>query len=178
MPYPRRVRAVSFLCLVCALLIQIGVPLQAADQADTHTGFRATITGSYEGKVSGKGTLVLLPEAGFERKGYFFLADGQGVRPHGVTFVLPRGVVKGIHPLRSFSPLDIGKFPSVRVDRDTGGVVRSADSNISGFLELEAFPETEWELGGSDVRGNFEFETESATGERITVKGDFSFKVK
>jgi hypothetical protein len=43
---------------------------------------------------------------------------------------------------------------------------------------LEAFPEAERELSGSDVRGKFEFETESASGERITVKGDFSFSAK
>jgi hypothetical protein len=141
-------------------------------------GFEAVITGSYEGKVSGIGVLVLLPDAGFEHQGYFFLADGQGIRPHGVTFVLPRGLTPGKHILESPSPLDIGTVPSVRVDRDMGDSVLSAERNTSGFLDLIAFPDNENKLSGSDVTGSFEFQTEDPKGQEITVKGKFSFKAK
>ena len=140
-------------------------------------GFEAAIKGSYQGKVSGRGVLMLLPEAGFDRKGYFFLAVGQGVRAHGITFVLPRGLVPGTYKLRSPSPLKIGTVPSVRVDRDVGNSVVSADKNTSGSLELTAFPADERKLRGSDVTGKFEFKTENPTGEKITVRGSFSFTV-
>ncbi|MCZ6868162.1 MAG: hypothetical protein O7G84_01500, partial [Gammaproteobacteria bacterium] len=63
---------------------------------------------------------MLLPEAGFEHQGYFFVADGQGMRAHGLTFVLPRGIAPGKHTLESPAPFDIGTAPSVRVDRDMG----------------------------------------------------------
>ena len=75
-------------------------------------GFEAIVTGSYEGEVSGTGVLLLLPEAGFEKQGYYFLSDGQGIRPHGVTFVLPRGLTPGKHMLGSPSPFDLGTVPS------------------------------------------------------------------
>ena len=175
MAFPQSFPIASLFCLTWILLLYCEAPLQAADQADSQAGFQATVTGSYEGEVSGSGVLVLLPGAGFEKKGYFFLADGQGIRAHGVTFILPRGISRGKYPLKSPSPFGIGTVPSVRVDRDMGDSVRSADNNTSGFLELEAFPAAEQGLSGSDVRGKFEFETESSTGERITVKGDFSF---
>lgn len=142
-----------------------------------NVGFEAAIKGSYEGRVSGRGVLMLLPEAGFDRKGYFFLADGQGVRAHGITFVLPRGLVPGTYKLASPSPLKIGTVPSVRVDRDIGNSVVSADKNTSGSLELTAFPADERKLRGSEVTGNFEFKTENLKGGEITVRGSFSFKV-
>jgi hypothetical protein len=141
-------------------------------------GFAAVITGSYEGKVSGTGVLVLLPNAGFEKQGYFFLADAQGIRPHGVTFILPRGLAPGKHILGSPSPLAIGTMPSVRVDRDMGNSVLSADRNTSGFVDLTAFPDDAGKLSGSDVVGSFEFQTEDPKGQKITVKGKFSFKAK
>ena len=121
---------------------------------------------------------MLLPEAGFENQGYFFLSDGQGIRSHGVTFVLPRGLAPRKHALESPSPLDIGTVPSVRVDRDMGDSVLSSETNTSGFVDLTAFPDNENGLSGSDVAGSFEFETEDRTGERITVKGKFSFEAK
>ena len=110
----------------------------SASGAAGRPGFEATITGAYEGEVSGRGVLELLPEAGFEKRGYYFLADGQGLRPHGITFVLPRRTGPGVHALESPSPLDIGTVPSVRVDRDLGNAVASADRNTSGTLELTA----------------------------------------
>lgn len=172
------------LVLVCLVLIFPScdeTPPQAESPEHSNTndvGFEAIITGSYEGEVSGTGVLVLLPEAGFEKQGYFFLADGQGIRPHGVTFVLPRGLAPGKHKLASPSPLDIGTMPSVRVDRDMGNSVLSSEKNTSGFLDLIVFPDDESELRGSDVAGSFELETEDLKGLRITVKGTFSFKVK
>ena len=172
------------LFLVCALLI-----LPSCDEASSQgqksedpktkaVGFEAVITGSYEGNVSGTGVLILLPKAGFEKQGYFFLSDAQGIRPYGVTFILPRGLAPGKHILKSPSPLGIGTVPSVRVDRDMGSSVVSADRNTSGFVDLMAFPDDERKLSGFDVVGIFEFQTEDPKGQEITVKGKFSFKVK
>lgn len=141
-------------------------------------GFEASISGAYEGKVRGPGVLQLLPNAGFKKQGYFFLSDSQGIRPFGVTFILPRGLGPGKHTLRNPSSLEIGTVPSVRVDRDMGNSVVSADRNTLGFLNLSVFPNKEGNLIGSDVRGSFEFETEGKRGERISVKGRFSFVVK
>ena len=170
------------LCLTGILLPCKDALLHAAahetSQSNKQAGFRATITGAYEGEVSGNGVLVLLPEAGFDKQGYCFLADGRGIRPHGVTFILPREMARGRYPLKSLSPLDIGTVPSVRVDRGLGDSVISVDKNTSGFLELDAFPSAGHELSGSDLRGSFEFETEHVDGRMIKVKGDFSFQAK
>ena len=175
---------ISILFLVCLSLIGLscdGTPSQTESPEappSKDVGFEAIITGSYEGEVSGIGVLMLLPEAGFENQGYFFLSDGQGIRPHGVTFVLPRGLTPGNHILESPSPLDIGTVPSVRVDKDMGDSVLSSEKNTSGSLDLIAFPDDENSLSGSDVTGSFEFETEDPKGQKITVKGTFSFKAK
>ncbi len=132
---------IPILFLVCFSLIWLSydeTPSQAESpeaSPSKDVGFEAVIAGSYEGEVSGTGVLVLLPEAGFEKQGYFFLSDGHGIRPHGVTFVLPRGLTPGKHILESPSPFDIGTVPSVRVDRDTGDSVLSSELNTSGFLD-------------------------------------------
>jgi len=136
------------------------------------------MTGSYEAEVSGIGVLVFLPEGGLEKQGYFFLSDGQGIRPHGVTFVLPPGIAPGKHRLESPPPLSIGTVPSVRVDRDMGDSVLSSEKNTSGFLDLTAFPDDRSRSSGSDVTGSFEFETEDLKGQEIRVKGRFSFEVE
>ncbi len=175
-------RLIRLLCLVCvpALLLTCeAVSSQdrgsEAPQSDA-SGFEAVITGSYEGAVSGSGVLRLLPDAGFENQGYWFLADGQGVRAHGVTFVLPRTVGPGRHALESPSALDIGTVPSVRVDRDMGDSTVSSDRNASGFLDLTAFPDDERNVRGADVTGTFVFETENRAGDTIQVEGQFSFR--
>lgn len=171
-----------------SLLVCLAGVLAACDQPTPETqnsntsgakniGFEAVITGSYDGEVSGPGVLVLLADAGFEKQGYYFLTDGQGIRDHGVTFILPRGTAPGRYTLQSTSPLDIGKLPSVRVDRDTGDATLSADKKTSGYLELTAFPNDESKLTVSSVGGEFKFETEDAKGERITVTGTFSFAI-
>jgi hypothetical protein len=151
---------------------------QSDTPASTDAGFTAVIAGSYDGAATGAGVLMLLPEGGFTKQGYFFLADGRGLRPHGVTFILPRGISEGRHELTSPSPLSIGTVPSVRDDRDTGTATIAADRNTSGFLELTAFPTDESKLAGSDVTGSFEFVTEDAEGRKIDVTGTFSFKAK
>lgn len=174
------VRVLSIVIFASISFWSAGTPSQSQETKNSElrvTGFGAVITGSYEGDVSGTGVLKLLPDAGFEKQGYFFLADSQGIRPHGVTFVLPRGIVPGHYVLESPSPLDIGNVPSVRVDKDTGIAVISADKKTSGFIELNRFPTDETALSGSDVKGRFEFDTEDLKGQRITVKGSFSFKV-
>ena len=177
----RLCRILLFACFASILPSCDETPSQAESAGASETkdaGFKAVVTGSYAGEVSGPGVLMLLPEAGFEKQGYFFLSDGQGLRPHGVTFVLPRGSAPGRHILESPPPLDIGTVPSVRVDRDMGDSVLSAGMNTSGFLDLITFPDDEGKLSGSDVTGSFEFETENPEGQKITVKGEFTFKVK
>ncbi len=185
--YLRENKAISLFRIVFLVCFALILPscdetfsqAESAEASKTNdVGFEAVIAGSYDGEVSGNGVLVLLLEGGFEKQGYFFLSDGQGIRPHGVTFVLPRGLAPGKHRLESPSPLDIGTVTSVRVDRDMGDSVLSSEINTSGFLDLIAFPEDENELSGSDVTGSFEFETEGRKGAKITVKGKFSFKVK
>lgn len=181
---PRRLACPKTSLLVCAVLALVActeTPSStnvSATGAAGRPGFEATIKGAYEGEVSGRGVLELLPEAGLEKRGYYFLADGKALRPHGITFVLPRGTGPGAHALESPSPLDVGTVPSVRVDRDLGNAVASADRNTSGTLELTAFPDDEGELSGAEVSGRFEFATETAKGERITVKGRFSFETQ
>jgi hypothetical protein len=59
-----------------------------------------------------------------------------------------------------------------------GDSVLSFETNTSGFLDLTAMPDDETSVSGSEVAGSFEFETEDRTGEKITVKGTFSFKAK
>ncbi len=174
-------RALSLACLALILTCCREGPSQTESPAPAETkavGFEAIISGAYDGEVSGTGVLMLLPEAGFEHQGYFFVADGQGIRAHGLTFVLPRGIAPGKHTLESPAPLDIGTAPSVRVDRDMGDSVLSSQLNTSGFLDLIAFPHSENQLSGSDVAGSFEFDTEDLRGRRISVSGRFSFTVK
>lgn len=175
------IRIMFLVCLGLVLPSCDETPSQGKSHRSSNTkdvGFDAAITGAYEGDVSGGGVLVLLPQAGFNKQGYFFLSDGQGIRPHGVTFVLPRGLAPGQHQLKSPAALAIGTVPSVRVDRDMGDKVISSGMNTTGFLDLTAFADDENNLSGSDVAGRFEFETEDANGRKITVKGKFSFKAK
>ena len=175
-------RLLRVLCLVCAtasLLACEEVRSQDGSSEAPQTdagGFEAIITGSYEGAVSGSGVIRLLPDAGFENQGYWFLADGQGIRAHGVTFVLPRTVGPGRHTLESPSALDIGTVPSVRVDRDMGDSTVSSDRDTSGFLDLTAFPDDERNVSGADGTGTFVFETDNPTGDTIQVEGKFSFR--
>jgi hypothetical protein len=176
----RMKKPAKVLLLALSLMGFHASPMQAETSerlSSPDAGFEAVITGSYEGEVSGTGVLMLLPEAGFGKEGYFFLADGQGVRPHGVTFVLPRSLTPGKYTLESPSPFDIGTVLSVRVDKDMGDLVLSSEKNTSGSLDLIAFPADENSLSGSDVIGTFEFKTEDSKGQRIAVKGTFSFKV-
>ena len=172
---------ISLLVSLAGILVGCDQPSPQAPNPNTtgakDIGFEAVITGSYDGDVSGRGVLVLLADAGFEKQGYYFLSDGQGIRDHGVTFILPRGIASGRHNLQSTSPLDIGKSPSVRVDRDTGDATLSADKNTSGYLELTAFPNDESKLTGSSVGGEFSFQTEDVDGVKITVTGTFSFAI-
>ena len=148
----REVSVISVFIFVCSVLLNCSISSSQANDS----GFKVVITGAYEGKVSGVGVLQLLPQGGFRKQGYFFLADGRGLRPHGVTFVLPLGIGVGKHPLSNPSPLDSGTVPSVRVDRDTGTAVVSSERNTAGFVELTSFPADENKLSGASVAGRFE----------------------
>lgn len=169
-------------CLACTTALLLACDDPSLQDGGSRTpqpdagDFEARITGAYEGAVSGDGVLRLIPDAGFEHRGYWFLADGQGIRAHGVTFVLPRTVRPGRHTLESPSALNIGTVPSVRVDRDLGDAVVSSDRNTSGFLDLTAFPDNERNVRGAEVTGTFLFDTESSAGDIIQVEGQFSFR--
>ena len=174
----------QILFLVCSLLVLIScdkAPAEVSDSRKSETkdaSFEAIISGTHAGDVRGDGVLIFLPQAGFEKQGYYFLADGQGIRAHGVTFVLPRGLTAGKHKLGNPSPFETGTVTSVRVDRDMGNAVDSYQTNTTGFLNLTAFPNDEKSMSGSVVAGSFEFTTEDSKGQKISVKGEFSFKVK
>lgn len=180
---PLRIRNAIFRTVAFALLVALLASCdEGASQTETSepakdeaVGFEAVIAGAYDGEVRGAGVLKLLPEAGFDKQGYYFLSDGQGIRPHGVTFVLPRGLAPGKYALENPSPLELGTVPSVRVDRDMGDSVVSADRKTAGTLELAAFPDDETRVSGSEVRGTFELETEDLEGRRITATGTFAF---
>lgn len=144
-----------------------------AEQAEA--GFTARIGGAYEARISAPGVLVHLPFGGSERKGYYFLADAQGVRPHGITFVLPPDIGSGRHELQNPTPFELGTVVSVRVDRDIDGAVVAADRNTSGHLILDGFPDGATEPNGAVVSGSFAFETEFPDGARIEAEGEFSF---
>jgi hypothetical protein len=171
----------SMLCLCALLLISCG-----GESPETQTGetpaedvrFEAQISRAYQGDVAGPGILTFLPTAGFAGQGYFFVADDSGVRPHGVTLVLPPGTGPGRHVLESPAPLDIGTVPSVRVDRDLGTAVVAYQDNTFGFVDLREFPEDVENLTGAAVAGTFEFETQNQEGELIAVSGEFSFTVE
>ena len=167
---------------VIALLVLCGCPdatdskAPAIDVGPTATvGFSGTVSGAFAGEITGSGVVKFLPNLGVDKTGGYFLADGHGVRPLGVTFVLPPDTVPGRYELLSVGPLDQGSKPSVRVDRDTGKATVSSDRNTKGFLELKAFPAGRDQLAGAKVEGSYEFETENKAGEKITVKGSFSF---
>jgi hypothetical protein len=170
----------NVLLVACFMISQVIWPTSALAENDSSgkssaSGFSAVISGAYEGAVSGKGTLQFLANAGFNRQGYFFLADGRGIRPHGITFILPRGLSAGKHDLKNPSPLEIGTVPSVRVDRDLGNATVSSQSNTVGFLHLQSFPPGGKQMNGSSVSGNFEFTTEDSKGKKIVVRGQFDF---
>lgn len=174
----------QILFLVCSLLVLIlcdKAPAEVSGSGISETkdaSFEAIISGYYAGDVHGNGVLKFLPQAGFNKQGYYFLADSQGIRAHGVTFVLPRGLTTGKHKLGNPSPIETGTVPSVRVDRDMGNAVASYQTNTTGFLNVMAFPNDEKNMSGSVVAGSFEFTSEDSKGQKISVKGKFSFKIK
>jgi hypothetical protein len=164
----------SRLALGLVLLLLVG---QFSQADEIKQGFEAQIKGAYEGRVFGTGVLKFLENAGYDKQGYYFLADGRGIRPHGVTFILPRGMATGRYELTSTSPFNIDAEPSVRVDRDTGNATISSERNTSGFIIVDSFPVDESKLCGSNVVGNFEFQTVDRDKQPIKVKGSFSFRV-
>lgn len=153
----------------------LGLAGGAAGAEDEEAGFTARIGGAQEARISAPGVLVHLPSGGWEQKGYYFLADAQGVRPHGITFVLPPDIRPGRHELQNPTPFELGTVVSVRVDRDIDGRVVSAQKNTSGHLILDSFPEGALQPNGAAVSGSFAFETEFPDGERIEAAGEFSF---
>lgn len=77
-----------FMACFALILVSCDAPPSQGESVEPFTnneaGFEAVITGSYEGNASGAGVIKFVPGAGFDKQGYFFLSDGQGIRDHGV----------------------------------------------------------------------------------------------
>ena len=100
---------------------------------------------------------------------------GRGIRPHGITFIVPRGLSVCKYELKNPSPLEIGQVLSVRVDRDLNNATVSSQSNTLGFLQLQSFSSEETKLKDNTIAGKFEFTTEDSKGKKITVRCKFNF---
>lgn len=162
--------------LVASVMLAPGAA--GAEGEEAQAGFTARIGGAYEAEITGPGVLVYLPTGGWERKGAYFVADAQGVRPHGITFVLPADIGPGRHELQNPTPFELGTVVSVRVDRDVDGTVVSAQRDTSGYLDLDSFPDGAKEPNGAAVSASFAFETEFTDGARIGAEGAFSFSYR
>jgi len=137
--------------------------------------FAGEISGEFNGKVAGEGVLQRLPDGGYDDQGYFFLADDDGERDLGVTFVLPNNVAPGHHPIASAAPAEQGKVFSVRIDRDMGTTLHSMEKNAEGFLDIVRFPQ---DGGQGPVTGTYDVTVEDSEGKSVRVTGVFDFVAK
>jgi len=136
--------------------------------------FRAEITGSANAKIEGPGVVTYIP-ARNDNPGYFFIADDTGIRPWGLTITIPANKGTGTFDLVSGGPFDAGNIFDIRVDQDLGKSTLSFDRNTKGELVLEGFPESHETVSGVEVKGNFKFTTQDASGGELNVTGDFGF---
>ncbi len=144
-------------------------------------GFTAELSGSIDGHVSRPGVInYILPSnsAAGTRPGYFFIADDTGVRDLGITFSIPSNTQPGVYELESAHPIDAGTRFEVRVDRSVGNRTESFQSNTTGTITLESFPEDGSSLAEVQVKGSFVFTTEGKGEERIRAEGAFDFQGK
>lgn len=151
---------------------------EAAEVERRADGFVAEVTGSVSGRVAAPGVVRFLPPADLGhriRPGYFFVADGTGVRPLGITFSIPAGVEPGTYDLVSAHPMDAGTAFEVRVDHSVGSRTESFELDTDGTITIDAFPDTVGDVRGQRVAGSFEFETRDRSGRRVEAEGRFDF---
>jgi hypothetical protein len=141
--------------------------------------FDADVSGAFKGKVSGPGVIKYLPpsEVSFgSRPGYFFIADATGVRDFGIIFTIPANTTPGTYPLKTAHPMDVGKGFEVRLDKSTDNRTVSFQSNTTGSITLEEFPEDPNNITDAIVKGTFKFSTENSNAERVNAEGVFEFQ--
>ncbi len=163
---------------VFLVLLSVSSCRDSRQHPKTSGNFTAEISGSITGRVSGPGIVSFLPPSDSSfgpRPGYFFIADDTGVRDLGITITIPSNTQPGKYQLVSVGPMNVGKDFEVRVDRSVGNRTESFQTNTTGTITLEQFPEDGSNIAGSPVRGHFEFTAEGKGGQRVTVKGTFDF---
>jgi hypothetical protein len=139
------------------------------------TLFAGEVSGEFTGKVLGDGVLKRQSDGGPDGQGFFYLADDEGARDLGVTFVLPNNVAPGHHQVASAAPAEQGKVFSVRIDRDLGSTLHSMEKNAEGYLDIVRFPAA-GEKG--PVTGTYDVMVEDADGKSVRVTGVFDFMSK
>lgn len=139
------------------------------------TMFAGEVSGEFTGKVVGDGVLKRQNSGGTDGQGYFYLADDEGERDLGVTFVLPNNVAPGHHPIASAGDSETGKVFSVRIDRDMGSTLHSMEKNAEGYLDIVRFP---GDGGKGPVTGTYDVTVEDADGKAVRVTGVFDFVAK
>ena len=145
----------------------------------TPDNFKAEVSGSIQGKVSGPGVVTFIPPSenlAGSRPGYFFIADDTGVRDIGITFTIPLGTKPGKYQLVSAGPLDVGTKFSVRLDRSIESRTESFQDNTTGTMTLKEFPQDSSKIKGTSVQGTFDFTTAGKDGEKVTATGEFGFQ--
>ena len=136
------------------------------------TMFAGDVSGEFSGKVAGIGLLQHRPDGGHDGNGYFYLADNEGARELGVTFILPNTVASGHHEISSVGPSEQGKLYSVRIERDLGTTIQALDKNAEGYLDITRFPAT-GETG--QVTGTYDVMVEDDAGKAVRATGVFDF---
>lgn len=169
--------------VLMSLIPTVGLLISGCDDPEPSrvgTGnFEAEVSGAVTGRVLGPGLARFLPpsEANFGSiPGYFFVADGAGVRELGITFTIPANTEPGVYRLESAPPMEVGTAFEVRVDRSVGNRTESFEANTEGTIRLDAFPEDGSSLEGHPIRGSFDFSTQDRTGREVTVRGSFEFR--
>lgn len=153
--------------------------LAACDDESATSGlgtmFAGEVSGEFSGKVAGDGVLKHQTDGGPDGQGFFYLADDEGARDLGVTFVLPNNVAPGHHAIASADDAEQGKVFSVRIDRDMGTTLHSMEKNAEGYLDIVRFPN---DGGKGPVTGSYDITVEDSEGKAVRVTGVFDFVAK
>ena len=166
------------LLLACLLVVGCGGSKEAPPQSTNSTNVTAELSGSASGRVTGSGVLTYFPASASvvgERPGFWFIADGTGERPLGLTIVVPDNTEPGDYELTSPHPMEMGTKFELRVDQTKGNRVVSYNKNTSGTLTLDSFPKDHESLSETEVMGRFSFSTENTDGDVVSGTGSFQF---
>jgi hypothetical protein len=163
--------------IFAALALLSAVAACDDDSAKSGLGtlFAGEVSGEFTGKVVGDGVLKRQAAGDASGQGFFYLADNEGTRDLGVTFVLPNNVAPGHHPIASAGDAEKGKVFSVRIDRDLGSTLHSMEKNAEGYLDIVRFPT---DGGKGPVTGTYDVTVEDAEGKAVRVTGVFDFVAK